>query len=77
MRGKLAPSIVGVIHALVQFVHGAERVYSHRAEALPPSLARLLIHCAAPRRRPTRQTERTDADETTNSESRISPRQKV
>ena len=43
MSGKLAPSIVGVIHTLVQFVHGAERVYSHRAEALPPSLARLLI----------------------------------
>ena len=70
MSGKLAPSMVGVIHALVQFVRGAERVYSHRAKAL----AHLFI---ALRLEGDRPDERTDANETTNSESRNSPRQKV
>ena len=57
VSGKLAPSTLGVIHALVQFVHGAERVYSHRAGG-----ARSLIHCAAPRRRPTRRKDGRERD---------------
>ena len=56
MSGKLAPSIVGVIHALVQFVHGAERVYSHRAEALARSLT-YSLRCAS---KETDQTDRKD-----------------